>query len=226
MRRPGKRPALSSVTREGQLLGLANSALACDIRDFSAVATCDANGKGVIRVTDTDASGTPAAVTLYLKMSVDGEDDRNLDTKTIEHPTAQGVSVDFAWDWSPGQRYRVHVKAGNLVDGDIQPLLTTPSRACESPAPTPSPSASDSAPAAPTPSTSPSASPSDTSSSPTPTRPSGSPAASPQGSSGSRLAETGGGNGTGLIAGTAVALVIAGGGVLFGLRRRRASGSH
>ncbi|MFF3332463.1 LAETG motif-containing sortase-dependent surface protein [Streptomyces sp. NPDC002888] len=204
-------------------LGVANTALACNIRDFSAVATCDDNGKGVIRVTDTDASGTPAVVTLYIKMSVEGEDDRNLDTKTIEHPTAQGAGVDFAWDWSPGQTYRIHVKAGNQVDEDIQPLLTTPSQGCgtPTPTPTPTPSASASAPAAATPSA-----PSADTPSATPTEPSGSPAASPQGGSGSHLAETGGGNGTGLIAGMAAALVVAGGGVVFTLRRRRTSGSH
>lgn len=75
-------------------IGIADTALACSISDFSAAAVCDAGGNGVIRVTDRDASGTPATVSLYVQLSMPGGE-RLVDTKAIEHPTAQGVSVDL-----------------------------------------------------------------------------------------------------------------------------------
>lgn len=83
-------------------LGIADTASACNISDFSAAAVCDAGGTGVIRVTDRDGSGTPATVKLYLQLNMPGGE-RLVDTKTIEHPTAQGVSVDLTPpDWYPG----------------------------------------------------------------------------------------------------------------------------
>lgn len=199
-------------------LGVANTALACDIHDFSAVAACDDTGHGVIRVTDKDASGTPATVTLYIRMSAVEEGDRNLGTKTIDHPTAQGVTVEFAEDWAPEVTYRIHIKAGDQVDEDITPFLITPSTSCQAaettpPAeatPTPQPSETVSA----TPSASESSAAAVVSSAPSPA------------GGGSVLAETGGGNGTGLIAGTAAALVAVGGGVVFALRRRGTVRSH
>lgn len=204
-------------------VGVADTAFACNIRDFSAVATCDDSGHGVIRVTDKDGSGTPATVSLYIKMTVPGEDDRLLDTKTIDHPTAQGVTVDFAENWAPDSTYRIHVKAGNLVDEDIKPLLTTPSQACSasetspSPSGTPSPQPSKETPAqqpSPSQSTTPAAG-SGTSSSP-----------SPQGAGDSNLAETGADSHTPLFLGVAAALVAVGGGVVFALRRPRTSRSR
>ncbi|MEW2399264.1 LAETG motif-containing sortase-dependent surface protein [Streptomyces sp. NPDC046862] len=202
-------------------IGVANTAFACNIRDFSAVATCDDSGSGVIRVTDTDASGTPATVSLYIKMTVPGEEDRLLDTKTIEHPDAQGVAVDFAENWAPDTTYRIRVKAGNQVDEDIKPLLTTPSQACSATKTSPSPSQTPStqppkgtpAQSTPSQSTTPAAGPS-TSSSP-----------SPQGG-GSNLAETGADSHTPLILGIAAALVAVGAGVVFALRRPRTSRSR
>ena len=66
-----------TARRSAQILGVAaastalavsaaGSALACNISEFSAEAKCD-GAKGVITVTDKDASGTPATVTVYLE---------------------------------------------------------------------------------------------------------------------------------------------------------------
>ena len=48
------------------VFGVAGNAMACTIKDFSAVAECD-GGQGVIRVTDVDPLGVPAEVTVYLE---------------------------------------------------------------------------------------------------------------------------------------------------------------
>ncbi len=201
-------------------LGLANSALACNIRDFSAAASCDDHGKGIISVTDKDASGTPATVTLYAKMSsASSEEDRLIGTQTIDHPTGQGVTIDFAWDWAPEAQYRVHIKATNRVDEDISPNVTAPSKACEAastPAPSGTPSAvpSASAPAKPTSSASPSAA-----------APAGANTPSPA-VGGKDLAETGSSSSTGLIAGVAGTLVVVGGAAVFLGMRRRNTAQH
>ncbi|MFF4401911.1 LAETG motif-containing sortase-dependent surface protein [Streptomyces sp. NPDC001480] len=210
----------------------AHTALACTIGDFSAEPVCDGKDKGVIRVTDKDASGTPATITLYVQLSMPGGE-RSVDTRTIDHPTAQGVSVDLTpLDWYPGETFRVHVKAGDQVDEDIKPMVVVPDTTCEAsasasapaPASTPAqPSASSNpssgSPATPTPLTIPSES---SSASPTPAASS---APSPAGG-GTHLAETGAGNGTTVIAGGAAALVVAGGGIVLALRRRAAHRSH
>ncbi|MBO1335962.1 LAETG motif-containing sortase-dependent surface protein [Streptomyces sp. VRA16 Mangrove soil] len=200
-------------------LGVAGTASACSIRDFSAEATCTSDGHGIIRVTDKDASGTPADITLYIKMSAgSGEEDRTIGTKHIDHPTGEGVSVDFAYDWAPGTQFRVRVKASDKVDEDIKPDLTTPDKACAATS-TSTPSQST------TPKPTPSASAPTKSATPTPSAPTSSAAApapansaSPAGDS--NLAETGASSNTGLIAGIAAALVVAGGGVVFALRKR------
>ncbi|WP_189315394.1 LAETG motif-containing sortase-dependent surface protein [Streptomyces brasiliensis] len=201
-------------------LGVTNTALACNIREFSAEATC-VGDKGQIVVTDEDSSGTPAVITVFLKSPAG-----------VETPVGQpqnvkgskeGTTVTFDEDWKPNATYRIHVKAGNIVDEDIKPDLTTSSTACkteETPTPsaTPSPSESESAPAeTPAPSASESSTaPADTSSN------APSPAAGD-----SNLAETGANSNTGLIAGIAAALVVVGGGaVFFGMRRRGANSSR
>ncbi|WP_416957794.1 LAETG motif-containing sortase-dependent surface protein [Streptomyces sp. Agncl-13] len=203
-------------------LGFAGNALACNISEFSAEATCDGTN-GVITVTDKDASGTPAVITVFLE-------NNGADTKQVGKPTevkgsAQGVTVSFAEDWQPNATYRVHVKAGNQVDKDITPNLTTPSKACETESPSPSPSEASPTPSA-TPSTpaesdtpTPSASESSSTAPATTTDNAPSPAAGD-----SNLAETGANSNTGMIAGIAGALVVVGGGaVYFGMRRRGAS---
>ncbi|MEU1405278.1 LAETG motif-containing sortase-dependent surface protein [Streptomyces sp. NPDC005728] len=202
----------------------AHTALACTIGDFSAEPGCDAKDHGVIRVTDKDPSGTPATVSLYVQLSMPGGE-RLVDTKTIDHPTAEGVSVDLTpLDWYPGETFRVHVKAGDRVDEDIKPMVVVPDVTCEASA-----SASASVPAQPPTSSKPvpgsSATPTPAQSSSAAPTPAASSVPSPAGG-GTHLAETGAGNGTKLIAGTAAALVVAGGGIVLTLRRKAAQGSR
>ncbi len=206
-------------------LGAAGNALACDISEFSAEATC-VDGHGVIVVTDKDAYGTPAVVSVFLENN--GADAKKIGNQEVKG-SAQGTSVTFAEDWQPNAVYRIHVKAGGkLVDADITPNLTTPSTACTPAAP--STPATPSKPATPTPSAS--ATPSKpATAAPTPsasqssTAPAGTVSNAPSPAAGdSNLAETGASSNTGLIAGIAAALVVVGGGaVYYGLRRRGAN---
>lgn len=198
-------------------LGVTGNALACNIRDFSAVASCDDNGEGLITVTDTDSSGRDAEVFVYLKSN--GVDEKLVGTKTVTG-TPEGATVTFSEDWSPKAVYRVHIKAGNIVDDDISPNLTAPSEACkttETPAPSETPKPSE----APTPSKAPSDEPTSSASEST-TAPATAGDNSPSPTTGdSNLAETGANSSTGMIAGIAAALVVVGGGaVFFGMRRR------
>ncbi|MEV5310232.1 LAETG motif-containing sortase-dependent surface protein [Streptomyces sp. NPDC052610] len=224
-------------------LGAAGTALADDIGDFSAAADCD-GAKGVITVTDEDPSGTPATVSVYLENN--GADARFVGSRKVKG-SREGATVTFAEDWEPNATYRIRVKAGNQVDEDIAPFLTTPSTACaagDTPAPTPTPT--------PTPSGTPSESesPSGTPSAPAgtataaPSTPSTPSAPSDSGSDGSasadtpsnapapavgesHLAETGASSSTGLIVGIAAALVVVGGGAVFlGMRRRGTNGDR
>jgi LPXTG-motif cell wall-anchored protein len=202
-------------------VGAAHTALANSISDFSAAAVCDAGGNGVIRVTDKDASGTPATITLYLQLSMPGGE-RLVDTETIEHPTSQGTTVDLnPLDWYAGETFRVHVKAGDQVDDDIQPLTVVADETCEPSGPSSSATATASSASSATPTTLPSPA---ESSSPAAV-PGASSAPSPPGG-GTDLAETGAGSGTAVIAGIAAALVVAGGGIVVALRRRAAHRSH
>lgn len=207
------------------VLGLAGSALACNIKDFSAEAKCDGD-KGVIVVTDTDASAKDATVSVFLK-GVGG-----VETKIGEQPvkgSKEGVRITFSEDWKPSATYRIHVKAGNIVDEDIQPDLVTPSTACKTESETPKPT--DSATPSPSPSSSPSKSAPAQPATPTPSAsgagsaPAGTSENAPSPAAGeSNLAETGANSNTGLIAGVAALLVVVGGGaVWFGMRRRGAS---
>lgn len=198
------------------------SALACNISEFSAEAKCDGS-KGVITVTDKDASGTPATVTLFLENN--GADAKQIGEQDVTG-SREGVTITFDENWAPNAEYRVHVTAGNgdrkIVDKDITPNLTTPSEGCSkdesTPPATPSPSESASTPAEDTPSPSESASESTTAPATTSSN-----AASPAAGE-SNLAETGANSNTGMIAGIAGALVVVGGGaVYFGMRRRGAN---
>ncbi|MFK4147446.1 LAETG motif-containing sortase-dependent surface protein [Streptomyces sp. NPDC004065] len=210
-------------------LGAAGNALACNIKEFSAEAKCE-GGKGVIVVTDVDRSGTPATISVFLENN--GADAKKIGEQPVKG-SAKGTAVTFAEDWKPNAVYRVHVKArGNVVNEDIKPNLTTPSTACATE--TPSAPASPSEPATPAPSKTPAETPAETGS-PTPsasessTAPAGtaSNAPSPAAVGDSNLAETGAGSNTGLIAGIAAALVVVGGGaVFFGLRRRGAKSGN
>ncbi|MFJ9817935.1 LAETG motif-containing sortase-dependent surface protein [Streptomyces sp. NPDC101151] len=199
-------------------LGVAGQALACNISEFSAEATCDGS-QGVIVVTDVDRSGTPATITVFSKTDagVETQVGQPQDVKG----SAEGTKVTFQEDWKPNATYRVHVKAGNRVDEDIKPDLVTPSTACkkeESQTPTP-PASPTPKPSKSTPAATPTPSDSESSSAPAGTS---SNAPSPAADD-SNLAETGANSNTGLIAGVAGALVVVGGGaVYFGMRRRGA----
>ncbi|MFD5266010.1 LAETG motif-containing sortase-dependent surface protein [Streptomyces sp. NPDC058335] len=229
---PSRRTAARSVRMFGLVgasaalvLGTSGSALATDplgIGQFSAAASCDGS-KGVITVTATDATATPAVVTVFLQ-------NNNADLRRIGEPTpikgsAEGVAVTFAEDWAPGAKYRVHIKSGSKLDADI-PILEAPAKAC---------TGADDTPTTPSTPSAPSTTPSDTASTPagsgTPTRSasesdstvpaaSASNAPSPAAQE-SNLAETGASSRTGLIVGIAAVLVLVGGGaVFFGMRRK------
>lgn len=212
------------------MFGAAGNATACSIKDFSAVAACDGD-KGVIRVTDVDALGIEAEVTVYLENN--GADLRQVGSRTVLNSTADGVTVTFEEDWEPNAEYRVHVTAENYVDEDIKPNLVAPAKACEAKADTP-PAASKS-PEKPADDEDKGkgedkGEPSETRTSPTPpasegTTPVGSNdnnAPSPEGDS--NLAETGADSHTGPIVGAAAAMVALGAGaVYYSMRRRGAS---
>ncbi|MER6122976.1 LAETG motif-containing sortase-dependent surface protein [Streptomyces sp. NPDC001795] len=204
-------------------LGVAGNAFACSIKDFSAAASC-ANGKGVITVTDTDASGKEATVSVYLESN--GADAKHVGDKTVTG-TKAGAIVTFSEDWAPGAQYRVHINANKGQVNDDISLLMTPSKACatsETTPPasgTPTPSAPATPPSSATPSDTPSASAGTTAPATTGDN-SPSPAAGT-----SNLAETGASSSTPMIAGIAGGLVVIGGAaVFFGMRRRGASKSN
>ncbi|MEV3971938.1 LAETG motif-containing sortase-dependent surface protein [Streptomyces sp. NPDC050698] len=204
-------------------LGTAGNALACNISEFSAEAKCDGD-KGVITVTDVDPAGIPATVTVYLENN--GADVKKIGEQEVKG-SREGTTITFTEAWKPNAEYRIHVKASRYVDEDIKPNLVTPATACkkeeEPPASTPPASTP---PATPTPSASPSK-PAEDTGTPAP-EPSESQSSSPAGNApapagDSNLAETGADSNTGLIAGIAAALVVVGGGaVFFGMRRRGA----
>ncbi|MFG3126148.1 LAETG motif-containing sortase-dependent surface protein [Streptomyces tendae] len=214
--------ALGVVAASAALaLSASGNALACNISEFSAEAKCDGDN-GVITVTDVDPAGIPATVTVYLK---DG--DKQVGQQTVKG-SKDGTTVSFPVDWQPNTTYRIHVKADRYVDEDIQPDVTTPSTPCKTEdTPTPTPSESSSTPSDETESPAPEPS----TSAPAPSQPeSTAPAAVPNDNApspaagDSNLAETGANSNTGMIAGIAAALVVVGGGaVFFGLRRRGAN---
>ncbi|MEU9067733.1 LAETG motif-containing sortase-dependent surface protein [Streptomyces sp. NPDC048109] len=219
--------ALGVVAASAALaLSASGSALACNISEFSAEAQCDGDN-GVITVTDVDPTGVPATITVYLK---DG--DKQVGQQTVKG-SKEGTTVSFPVDWQPNTTYRIHVKADRYVDEDIKPDVTTPSTPCkteDTPSPTPTPSESSSTPSDETESPAPEPS----TSAPAPSQPeSSAPAAAPSDNApspaagDSNLAETGANSNTGMIAGIAAALVVVGGGaVFFGLRRRGANSNR
>ncbi|MDQ0993322.1 LAETG motif-containing sortase-dependent surface protein [Streptomyces sp. V3I7] len=203
-----------SAASAALVIGVAGSALACRITEFSAEATCE-GGKSSIVVTDKDGSGTPATVTVFEKTDSGEKQAGQQEVKGSE----EGTPVTFDVDWKAGTAYRIHVKTDRFnVDDDISPVLTTPATACtteESPAPSEKPSEP-----APAESASPAPSASESSSAPAPAEAGNAPSPA---AGGSNLAETGANSNTGLIAGIAAALVVVGGGaVFFGMRRRGA----
>ncbi|MEU9335350.1 LAETG motif-containing sortase-dependent surface protein [Streptomyces sp. NPDC048290] len=205
-------------------LSAAGNALACDISEFSAAAICDGT-KGVITVTDKDPTGVPATVTVYLENN--GADEKLVGSQEVKG-SREGVTITFEEDWKPNAEYRIHVKAGNQVDEDIKPNLVTPSTACKTEPSTPPPTSSEPTPPESTPpaeSESPEPSPSSPEESNSAPAPAESVSNAPSPAAGeSNLAETGADSNTGMIAGIAGALVVVGGGaVFFGFRRRGAN---
>ncbi|WP_327290862.1 LAETG motif-containing sortase-dependent surface protein [Streptomyces sp. NBC_01198] len=203
-------------------LGVAGSAFACSIGDFAATPVCDqATGKTTISITDKDGSGTPATVTIL-------DNGAQVGSGSIDHPTAEGVTISIDVAWKPSTTYTVHVTAGQpnkkpIVDQDIKGGVTTPAEACTAPTPSSTPTTPSSTP------TTPETSPTTAAPSPSTTSPAAAVddtnAPSPAGGT-SDLAETGGGSNTGMIAGVAAVLLAAGGGTVFMLRRRNPAGRH
>ncbi|MEW2132256.1 LAETG motif-containing sortase-dependent surface protein [Streptomyces sp. NPDC005435] len=206
------------------VLGVSGQALACNISEFSAEAVCN-GGKASIVVTDKDFSGQKATVTVFLENN--GADEKKIGEQEVTG-TREGAQITFDEDWKPGAVYRVSVNVPRFINNkDITPNLTAPATACEKEAsPAPSDSASESAKPSPS-ETKPaeeSASPSDSASESAAAPASDVPSNAPSAAIGdSNLAETGANSNTGLIAGVAGALVVVGGGaVYFGMRRRGA----
>ncbi|MFG3323276.1 LAETG motif-containing sortase-dependent surface protein [Streptomyces sp. NPDC048171] len=219
--------ALGVVAASAALaVGAAGNALACDISEFSAAAKCEGD-KGVITVTDVDPAGIPAVVSVYLQNN--GADAEKIGEQTVKG-SREGSTITFAADWKPNAEYRIHVKADRYVDEDIKPNLVTPSTPCKTEdTPSPSPSESSSTPSDET--ESPAPEPSTSAPAPTEeqsTAPAAAPSNAPSPAAGdSNLAETGANSNTGMIAGIAAALVVVGGGaVFFGLRRRGANSTR
>lgn len=199
-------------------LGVAGSAFACSITEFTPSASCTDDHHGVITVVDSDDS-TDVDITVSQGATPVGTQQHVRGNKT------PGLSVTFPVEWTPNTVYTVHVvkSAGGEV-GTKE--VTTPEKACAVVSPSPS-----------TTSATPSASPTTPTAAPTTSAPATaattSPAAavddtnapSPAGGT-SDLAETGGGSNTGMIAGVAAVLVAAGGGTVFMLRRRNPAGRH
>ncbi|SHL24422.1 LAETG motif-containing sortase-dependent surface protein [Actinacidiphila paucisporea] len=198
------------------------SAYACSIGDFTAKASCDTStgtAKAAITVTDTDPSGTPADITVRIRMA-SGFDGETVGTGHIDHFTTGQATTTILVPWMQGYQWNVSVTAGSLADERLTELPISPDTACvpdASPsggtptATSPAPAASPTSPAAVAPVSSTSAAPS---------------ASASSNGAGTQLASTGGGSNTGLIAGSAAAVVAAGGAVLFAVRRRTAAGRH
>ncbi|SEG95318.1 hypothetical protein SAMN05216223_13322 [Actinacidiphila yanglinensis] len=212
----------AAVAGTAAVLLASGSAYACSIGDFTAKASCDTStgeAQAAITVTDTDPSGTPADITVRIRMA-SGFDGPTVGTGHIDHFTTGEARTTILVPWLQGYQWNVSVTAGGLVDERLTDLPISPDTACVpdtsqpsgTPAtgsPAPSASATSSASVAPVSSTS--AAPS-------------APASSTAAAAG--LAETGGGSNTGLIAGSAAVVIAAGGGILLAMRRRTAAGRH
>lgn len=208
----------AAVAGTAAVLLAAGSAHACSIGDFTATATCDTGtgqAKAAITVTDRDPSGTPADITVHLRMA-SGFDGEVLGTAHIDHFTTPEATATILVPWLQGYQWNVSVTAGDLADERLTDLPVSPDTACVAA----TAGASGTATAGPTPSATPTTPGAVAAASTTPAAPAST------GGSTTQLAETGGGGDTVLIAGSAAAAVAAGGGVLFALRRRIPAGRH
>lgn len=215
-------------------LGVAGNAFACNANDFTDSAACNtANGNATLTFTDHN-DNTPLTVQVYLGSSKHGQqlgETLNLNgnaphTGTIEVP------------WQTAKSWTAVVKPKNIASfnltvaaptGDCSVPTTPPTVAPTTAPPTTAPPTVAPTTAAPTPSESASvppsvaptsAAPSASASSSAPTQVDATSSESP--APGTALASTGGGSGTGMIAGIAAVLVAAGGGAVFFMRRRTA----
>lgn len=209
----------------GALLLAAVPAAASSISDFSAgaVAACDTSTgvpMAAITVTDKDPSGTPADISVLLRMA-SGWNGPVVGTVHIAHPTAAGVTRKILVDWRPGFQWYVQVTAGDLDQQNLDVLPVSPDTACTLPAKpsqTPAPTATPT----PTPTTAPTKA-APVSAAPSSTR---SAAPSPSTSPATVLATTGGSGDSTTIAALASAFLLVGAGGLFVLRRRADTGRH
>ncbi|MFB7644347.1 LAETG motif-containing sortase-dependent surface protein [Streptomyces sp. NPDC056084] len=215
----------TAASAVGVVLLASGSAQACSIGDFTAKATCDTStgeARAAITVTDKDPSGTPADITVRIRMA-SGFDGETLGTGHIEHPTAAGARTTILVPWLSGYQWNVSVTAGNLTDERLTNLPISPDAPC-TPAASPSSGASSKPVHSASPTTT--AKPDSSAAAPVAAASSAPSAAPSSAATGTALAETGGGSDTALIAGSAAAIIAAGAGVLSVLRRRTAAGRH
>lgn len=215
----------TAASAVGVVLLASGSAQACSIGDFTAKATCDTStgeARAAITVTDKDPSGTPADITVRIRMA-SGFDGETLGTGHIEHPTAAGARTTILVPWLSGYQWNVSVTAGNLTDERLTNLPISPDAPC-APAASPSSGASSKPVHSASPTTT--AKPDSSAAAPVAAASSAPSAAPSSAATGTALAETGGGSDTALIAGSAAAVIAAGAGVLSVLRRRTAAGRH
>ncbi|MFF3976255.1 LAETG motif-containing sortase-dependent surface protein [Streptomyces sp. NPDC001828] len=224
-----KRAVISTAASAvGAVLLASGSAHACSIGDFTAKATCDTStgeARAAITVTDKDPSGTPADITVRIRMA-SGFDGEVLGTGHIDHPTAAGARTTILVPWLSGYQWNVSVTAGNLTDERLTSLPISPDVPC---APAASHSSGASSKPHRTASPTATAKPTSSAAAPLPAASPASPALPTTPSSpptGSALAETGGGGNAPLIVGSGVAVIAGGAGVLLALRRRTAAGRH
>ncbi|WP_329177572.1 LAETG motif-containing sortase-dependent surface protein [Streptomyces sp. NBC_01477] len=206
----------AAVAGAAAVLLASGSAYACTIGDFTAAASCDTGtgtAKAAITVTDTDSSGTPADITVRIRMA-SGFDGEVVGTGHIDHFTTGEAVTTILVPWLQGYQWNVSVTAGDLADVRLTDLPISPDTACvpdaAQPSGTPTP-AGPTSPGAVAPVSSTSAAPAASGASNVP---------------GTELAESGGGSSSGLLAGSAAAVIAAGAGVLFALRRRTPAGRH
>jgi LPXTG-motif cell wall-anchored protein len=197
-------------------LGVAGSAFACSIADFTANVSCDqSSGQGVLTVHDTDGT-RPVTITV--------KSDQGAVVAGPEKFTDKGdFTLTVPWA-SAGTHYQVLATVpGYFTDKPVQDAVTIPDEACGKPTtpPTTPPTEAPTTPATDTPT-------------PTPTGTTAAPvvadtssnAPSPAAGGSQNLAETGSSSSTPMIAGIAGALVVIGGGSVFMLRRRRPAAHH
>ncbi|MCZ1003837.1 hypothetical protein O1M63_47250 [Streptomyces mirabilis] len=122
----------AAVAATAAVLLASGDAYACSIGDFTAKATCDTStgeARAAITITDKDPSGTPADITVRIRMAV-GTDGETVGTGHIDHPTAAGASTTILVPWLQGYQWNVSVTAGNLVDERLTDLPISPDTPC------------------------------------------------------------------------------------------------